>query len=61
MRWSRGRRLHLFLVSGQGEGLLGLVPLEWVKGVEFCEAFHKSLVRLFLERKLDEVDYLSCI
>ena len=68
MWWSKGRGLPIFPIKVEGFSLVArvrdiraMVPMEQIQGVEFCEVFLVSLVGLFLERKLYEVDYLSCI
>ena len=49
------------LVHHQGEGHQSLVPLKGVQSVEFREAFFVGFIRIFLKRKLDEINYLGGI
>ena len=47
------------LISSQGEGHESLIALELVWGVELGEAFLQGLIRVFLRKELNEVDYLG--
>ena len=50
-----------FLVSCQGEGHQGLIPLERVQHVQVGEVLLEGLVGALLGRKLKEIHNLECV